>query len=331
VHPLFGGCILFLTNEAKGDASWMKRIKPKRLSPGDTVGITAPASPGDWEQVQRAAAHLERLGLNVRFGNTLHSRNGYLAGTDEERAEELNAMFADPVIKGIICARGGYGTGRIADKLDYETIRNNPKVFWGYSDITFLHTAIGNRTGLVTFHGPMLICLGKEDVHPLTLRGFEQLIDAQTVRYTEQISPLRTLVEGEASGLLVGGNLSLLVSTLGTPYEIDTRGRLLFIEDIDEEPYRVDRMLNQLKQAGKLADAAGILVCDFSDCEPKKRRQSLTLEQVIEDHIVPAGKPAVAGFKIGHCSPNIAIPIGIEARLNTSEQTLETIEPGVEL
>ncbi|UUZ81397.1 LD-carboxypeptidase [Paenibacillus sp. P26] len=309
----------------------MKRLrKPPRLVPGDLVGITAPASWGDREQMKAAASYLERLGLRVRLGDTLSRQHGYLAGTDEERARELNAMFANPDIKAIICARGGYGTGRIADLLDYEVIRANPKIFWGYSDITFLHAAIGRYADLVTFHGPMLVDLGPEEPHPLTVQNYETLLRPSVLRYTEAISPLQTLVEGEAFGPLVGGNISLIVSTLGTPYELDTKGKLLFLEEIDEEPYRVDRMLNQLRLAGKFADAAGILVCDFNNCVPNKRKVSLTLEQVIADHIVSAGKPALAGFKIGHCSPNIAVPIGIEARMSTYEKLLECAEPGVE-
>lgn len=305
-------------------------IKPRRLSPGDTVGITAPASWVDTEQVKEASTILEKMGLHVRLGDTLTKQHGYLAGTDQARAAEMNAMFADPAIKAIICARGGYGTGRIANLLDYDLIRANPKIFWGYSDITFLHAAMGRFAGLVTFHGPMLIDLGKEDLHPLTVQNYETLLHPSVLRYTEEISPLQTLVEGEAFGPIVGGNLSLIVSTLGTPYELDTRGKLLFIEDIDEEPYRLDRMLNQLRLAGKFADAAGILICDFHNCVPSKRKVSFTLEEIFKEHIVSAGKPTLSGFKIGHCSPNIAVPLGIGARMSTYEKLLACTEPGVE-
>jgi muramoyltetrapeptide carboxypeptidase len=305
-------------------------IKPRRLSPGDTVGITAPASWVDTEQVKAATSILVNMGLKVRLGDTVFMQHGYLAGTDEARAGELNAMFADPAIKAIICARGGYGTGRIADLLDYKLIRANPKIFWGYSDITFLHAAISQIAGLVTFHGPMMIDLGKDDVHPLTVQNYETLLRPSVLRYTEEISPLQSLVDGEALGPIVGGNISLIVSTLGTPYELDTRGKLLFIEDIDEEPYRLDRMLNQLKHAGKFSDAAGILICDFNNCVPNKRKVSLTLEEIFNDHIASAGKPTLSGFKIGHCSPNIAVPIGITARMSTYKKLLACTEPGVE-
>lgn len=307
-----------------------QRIKPRPLKPGDCVGITAPASFGDFEKSKKAARYLEALGLKVRFGETMTKRWGYLAGTDEERAEELNAMFADPDIAGIVCERGGYGTARMAELLDYDRIKANPKLFWGYSDITFLHTAIANRTGLVTFHGPMLVCLGGDTVHPETIRSMELLMGAKTYRYPDHQAPLETLVEGISEGPIVGGNLSLLSSSIGTPFEIDTRGALLFIEEIEEEPYRIDRMMNQLRMAGKFDDAAGILIGDFTDCEPKKRERSFTWQEVIRQYVVPAGKPAMAGFKIGHGSPHIAIPLNVPARLNTGERTLELLEAAFE-
>lgn len=305
-----------------------KKVKPRMLYPGDTIGIPSPAGINNVEATVKAAGLLEQMGLKVKFGKTLDKQHGYLAGTDEERAADVNEFFADPEIKGILCARGGYGTARIADLLDYEIIKANPKLFWGYSDITFLHSAIGSKTGLVTFHGPMLVDLINDD-HPLTLESFQTMIKSVTFRYTEEISPLEVLVEGEAQGELIGGNVSLLVSTLGTPYEIDTKGKILFLEDIDEEPYRLDRMLNQLKQAGKFDDAAAIMVCDFNNCVPNKRKVSFTLEEVIHHYMVGAGKPALAGFKIGHCSPNIVVPVGMTVKLNTSTKTVEALEVSV--
>ncbi|MFD2701256.1 LD-carboxypeptidase [Paenibacillus shunpengii] len=298
-------------------------IYPDPLRMGDTVGIMAPASPGDSARITKAADHLLRLGLQVQFGKTVYNEYGYLAGTDEDRARELNDMFANPEIKAIVCARGGYGTARISDLLDYELIGRHPKFFWGYSDITFLHNAIFQRTGLITFHGPMLTCLAADSVDPLTLQGFDILFGKDIPPYTEAISPLEVLLPGTAEGVIVGGNLSLLVTTLGTPYEINTEGRLLLIEDIGEEPYRIDRMMNQLLQAGKLAAAAGIIVGDFHHCDPVKRALSLSLEEVIQHYITKAGRPAMGGFRIGHCSPNITIPLGLPAQLDTSRKLLQ--------
>jgi muramoyltetrapeptide carboxypeptidase len=305
------------------------RIKPPMLRPGDTVALTAPASPGQRDAAERAAGYLLEMGLTVRFGETLSLRCGYLAGSDQARATELNELFADPEVRAIVCSRGGYGSGRIADRLDYRLIRANPKVFWGYSDITYLHTAIGQRSGLVTFHGPMLIDLAKPDADPLTLQAFQSLMRPLRFRYSEQFSPLQALVEGEAVGEIVGGNLSLIVSTLGTPDELDTEGKLLLIEEVDEEPYRIDRMLNQLRLAGKLAAAAGIVVGHFHRCEPRQPEQSLTLGEVLADYLIPAGKPCLSGLPIGHGSPNLAVPLGVEAWLSTAERVLECRESAV--
>jgi muramoyltetrapeptide carboxypeptidase len=305
-------------------------IKPQRLQKGDTVGIIAPASPPNLENLHRSIHFLEvELGLNVKLGKHLKNEYGYLAGKDNERLEDLYHMFLDKKVKAIICACGGYGTARIASAIDYEVIKNNPKIFWGYSDITFLHTAIQKKTGLITFHGPMLASdIGKEDSDPVSKQFFYQLFEPQEIAYTEQFSPLEVLVEGEATGPLIGGNLSLLVSTLGTPFEIDTKEKLLLIEDINEEPRSVDRMLNQLYMAGKLQEVAGIIVGDFHDCEPK-REKSLTLDEVIEHYMRAAGKPAMKGFKIGHCSPHIAVPLGSTAKMNTDKKQF-IVESGIQ-
>ncbi|MED4812614.1 LD-carboxypeptidase [Bacillus atrophaeus] len=303
--------------------------KPPALKKGDTVGVIAPASPPDPEKLKTALLFLEELGLQVKIGEALKNQHGYLAGRDEERLSDLHEMFKDQNVKAVLCACGGFGTGRIAQDIDYDIIRSNPKIFWGYSDITYLHTAINQNTGLITFHGPMLSSdIGHEDVDPLTKASYHQLFEETECTYTEDISPLRVLTPGKAEGRLAGGNLSLLTATLGTPFEIDTKGKLLFIEDVDEEPYQIDRMLNHLKMAGKFEDAAGILVCDFHNCVPVKREKSLTLEQVIEDYITKAGKPALMGFKIGHCSPSIAVPVGAHAVMDTAAKTL-TIEAGI--
>ncbi|WP_312470097.1 LD-carboxypeptidase [Neobacillus sp.] len=300
----------------------MNLVKPSRLKKGDTVGVIAPASPPNLDNLERGIGFLQEVGLKVKKGRNVSNIYGYLAGSDQERLEDLHEMFLDKEVKAVICACGGYGTGRIAANIDYEIIKNNPKIFWGYSDITFLHTAIRQETGLVTFHGPMLGSdIGKEDTHRLSKDGFLQLFQPTELTYTEQLSPLEVLVDGAATGELAGGNLSLLVSTLGTKFEIDTKGKLLFIEDINEEPRSVDRMLNQLYMAGKLEEASGILLGDFWDCT-SKRSLSLTLDEVISHYIKLANKPALSGFQIGHCNPHITIPFGVNAKLNTAEKRL---------
>lgn len=302
--------------------------KPNRLKKGDTVGVIAPASTPNQENLERGIAFLKGLGLNVKVGKSVDKKYGYLAGTDHERLDDLHEMFLDTEINAIICASGGYGTARIAPYIDYEVVKNNPKILWGYSDITFLHTAIRQETGLVTFHGPMLGSdIGKEETHPLSKQGFQQLFEPTEQIYSEQISPLETVVPGKAQGELVGGNLSLLVSTLGTPYEIDTKGKILLIEDINEEPRSVDRMLNQLKMARKLEDITGIVVGDFCDCT-SSREFTLTLDEVIAHYLQLANKPALKGFKIGHCNPHVSVPLGVPATLNTYEKRL-IVESGI--
>jgi muramoyltetrapeptide carboxypeptidase len=304
-------------------------IKAPKLKPGDTVGIIAPASPPKQEALGKALSFLEELGLVVKLGSSVHHKYGYLAGTDEERIEDIHTMFLDSDIKAVICACGGYGTGRLVSELDYELIAKKPKIFWGYSDITFLHTAIHQKTGLVTFHGPMLSSdIGLPQVHELTKQSFLQLFESKSVEFTHKTTPLHTVVEGYASGPVIGGNLTLLVSTLGTDFEVDTKGKILFIEDIDEEPYKVDRMLNQLKMAGKFQDAEGIIIGDFKNCGPDKRKESLTLDQLFDEHIRPANKPAMKGFLIGHSSPCLGIPIGSVGRMNTKEKAL-IVESGI--
>lgn len=305
-------------------------ILPKRLKKGDTIGVVAPASPPDMKMLENGIEIIETMGFKVRRGKNLSKIHGYLAGSDQERVDDIHEMFLNPDIAGIICASGGYGSGRLADQLNYNLIAENPKVFWGYSDITYLHTAIRQETELVTFHGPMISSdAGRQDFHPISVRLFQQLAEPITLSYTEDDSPLTVLAEGEATGELVGGNLSLLVSTLGTPYEINTKDKLLLIEDVGEEPYRIDDMLNQLRLAGKLDEAAGIVVGSFTNVKPaRKRKNTLYLEDVFEEYLTVLHKPVLSGFLIGHCSPNFSVPLGTHAKLSTEKKQL-IIEPGV--
>lgn len=306
------------------------RTRPSRLKKGDTIGVIAPSSPPNLGNLHTSLSFIEKLGLNVKMGKYVENIYGYLAGTDEERLSDLHDMLKDPEVKGIIFAGGGYGAGRIADRIDYQLMTEQPKILWGYSDITYLHTTIGQFANIVTFHGPMLASdVGEDKFHELSARMFNQLFEPIELHYTEEIAPLQTIVGGVAQGELVGGNLSLLVSALGSKYEIDTRGKLLLIEDVREEPYKVDSMLNQLRLAGKLNEAAGIVVGDFSKSEPEKRKVTLTLEEVFQHYLGSLSKPVVSGFKIGHCQPHFAVPLGVEARLDGDAKTL-TILPGVQ-
>ncbi|MFC3210487.1 S66 peptidase family protein [Planomicrobium okeanokoites] len=306
------------------------RTLPKRLKKGDTVGIVAPSSPPDLENLKQALPFLEEMGLKVKMGKSVEAKQGYLAGTDEERLADLHAMFEDPEIAGIICAGGGFGAARITDQIDFAMIKENPKVFWGYSDITFLHTAIGQYAELVTFHGPMLASdVGKEEFHERSGRMFGQLFAPFELHYDEGISTLTPVSRGVAQGELVGGNLGLLRSSIGTKFEIDTKDKILLIEDIEKQPYEIDGMLNQLRMARKFEGLAGVVIGDFKNCEPEDPEKSLNLDQVFDHYFKDLGIPVVKGFKIGHCEPHFSVPLGVMARLDATEMTL-TVLPGVE-
>lgn len=304
-------------------------ILPNRLKSGDTIGVIAPAGPPNMERLKRAIPFFQKMGLNVKLGKHIEEVHGYLAGTDEQRLADFHDMVGDQTVKAIIFARGGYGTARIASEIDYNLIKQNPKIIWGYSDITYLHTTIRQTTGLITFHGSMLAS-DIADVHfdELSAGMFQQLFNPVELHYSENVSPLHVITAGEAMGALVGGNLSLLVSTLGTPHEIDTKGKLLLLEDIGEVPYRVDAMLNQLKLSGKLDDAAGIIIGDFAHAKPKNDKPSLSLKQVFHEYLANLTCPVMSGFKIGHCFPHFSVPLGVEATLSTSKKSL-VINSGV--
>lgn len=308
-------------------------IKPKALKFGDTVGIIAPASPTTEERVRKAHDKLIQMGFKVKMGKSPYERYGYLSGSDSIRAEDINEMFRDKEVDGIICIRGGYGTPRILDLLDYEAIKNNPKVFVGYSDITALHIAFTQIADLVTYHGPMV---ASDMIGNFSQFSKDNLYKA--IMETDPIGKISnpqgeeiiTINGGIAEGNIIGGNLSLIVDTIGTPYEIDVNGKILFIEEIGEEPYNIDRMLNQLRLAGKLHDAVGIILGDFNNCVSEKHDENLTLEQVIEDHIKPVGKPTIYNLQAGHCEPMVTIPFGVRARLDADKKELIILESCVE-
>lgn len=303
-------------------------ITPERLHKNDTVGVIALASPPDLINLEKGIYLLEEMGLKVKLGKHIANIDGYLAGTDAERLADFHEMIADTEIKAIIFACGGYGSGRLAQSLNYELIRNNPKIIWGYSDMTYLHTAIRQIAGLITFHGPMVASdLGKGDIDDLTMQLFGQLFTPMFLNYTETVAPIEVLTAGNARGVLVGGNLSLLTSTIGTPFEIDTNEKIVLIEDVGEQPYQIDAMLQQLLYAGKLKDAAGIIIGDFAKAEPAKL-PSLSLATIFETYVGDLNIPVMKGFKIGHTVPNFSLPFGTEAILCTKKKTLR-ISPGV--
>lgn len=302
------------------------KIRPARLQQGDTVGLVNLSSPLKQEALGDKLAFLEQLGLRYKLGNTIQSGDGYLAGTDEERIADFHAMVQDPEVKAIFLVKGGYGIARIVDKISYPLLEDNPKIIWGFSDVTGLHTQVNEFANLVTFHGPMLSS-PQGELDELSQKMFQQLFQPIEIEYTESISPLTTLVGGAVRGELTGGNLNRIIGTLGTKFEIDVRNKIIVLEDIGESIEQLDHMMNQLRLARKLEQAAGFVIADFNMPDDTYRYEDVL--EMITGYLKPLQKPAVAGFKIGHCTPNIAIPLGVDAILNADEKTLRIL-PGVE-
>lgn len=313
------------------------RIKPPMLKAGDLVGMVAPASNAyELEEIAIAKENIEQYGFRVALGKYVSAQYGYLAGTDQQRAEDLNEMFRRSDIKGIMTFAGGYGCSRILPLLDYGAMRKNPKVIIGHSDITALLLAIYRQTGLVTFHGSS----GYTGVNAYAIASFKNTIMNNQVIGQVANPPNRnrnnrliTIAAGRARGALVGGNLTLVTNLLGTPYEIDTKDRILFLEDIGEEPYRIDRMLTQLWLAGKFQAAAGIALGHFVNCTPREHQPSfyetLSLETILRDRFGKLGKPTLYNLMFGHVTDNAVLPLGAIATLDATAQTLVINENAV--
>ena len=300
--------------------------KPPRLNYGDTLGIIAPASaPPDPKAIDRSVEVLERLGFKPKLAPRVRKRWGFLAGSDRDRAGDLMKMFTDPKVDGIICVRGGYGTARLLPLLDYGAIRKNPKVFIGYSDITSLHCAFLKKCGLVSFHGPMLNSdFIKKDLPDFTLQSFLRAlmepVAAGSVSQGYKKKTVKILRGGKVSGSLLGGNLSILCTTLGTAWQPSFKGVILFLEDLAEEPFRFDRMLTHLLNAGVLQQVAGVAVGINANCGDPKAKKSKeyrqTMEDVMRDRLLPLKIPIVTGLPFGHIPSNATLPIGVRAKLD---------------
>lgn len=321
------------------DLNEEKNIIPQRLQPGDTIGIVSPASAiFESEPYEIARETFEAMGLKVKFGDFTKSRYGHLAGTDEQRAAELMDMFRDDSVKAIIALRGGAGSARILDKLDYRVIKKNPKIFIGYSDITALHLAIYKKTGLVTFHGPVAVSTWNSFAYS-HLKNL--LFEGEAILYqnpadkgdelAQTRNRIRTITSGTATGELLGGNLSVLTGLMGTEYfPKNWKGKILYLEDIGEKIYAVDRMMSQLQLGGVLKDIDGLVFGKCSDCEPGGSGYgSLTLEEVIDHYVKPLGIPAFSGAMIGHIDDNATIPNGIKAEIDAKEGTIKLLNPAV--
>ncbi len=312
-------------------------LKPKALQPGDTVGIISPAGAiYESEPYAIAVESFEAMGLKVKLGAYVKGRYGHLAGTDEERAQELNDMFADKEVKAVVAMRGGSGCARILEKIDYDMIAANPKIFIGYSDITALHMAIFSKTSLVTFHGP----IAASPWNKFTYDYFRRILfDKEAIllenprdcgdNLTIVKNRIQTIASGEASGQLVGGNLTVLTGIMGSQYLPDWEGKILFVEEVSEAIYRVDRMMSQLQLAGVLDKIAGFVFGKCTDCSPGSSYGTLTLEEVLEHYLKPLNIPCFFGSMIGHIPEQFTVPIGIEATINADKGSIQLVEPAV--
>lgn len=314
-------------------------FKPPHLEPGDVVGIVAPASPPpDPKAVDRVVAQVKQLGFRPKLGRYARARFGFLAGSDRDRASDLMAMFGDHSVKGIICLRGGYGTARLLNRLDYAFIRRHPKVVAGYSDITSLHCALAVKANLVSFHAPMLNeGLGSSKFPSFSNRSFLRTVGqpeaAGSICIGYRRKTVATVRRGVVEGRLFGGNLSVLATTIGTPFQPRFQNGILFFEDIREEPYKLDRLLTHLKNAGLLQQVAGVAVGVNQNCEDPKAATASEYRQsaadVLKERLKPLGVPVVSGLPFGHQPMNATLPIGVQARLDANLGDLVITEPAV--
>ena len=352
--PLLAICLIFLQSsivlshakptQPKHSNQW---IKPPRLKVGDTVALVSSASrtAAVIQNVMLAKERLEALGLHVILGKSLYRQDGYFAGTDQERATDINEMFANPKIKAIFEMFGGWGCARILPYLDYALIRKNPKILIGFSDITALLLAIGTHSNLVSYYGPLVglpwpnftVDQMKRVLFngtvPMTLKNPDNEIDyEQDIIQSED--RIQTLIPGTAEGVLIGGNLSIIVSLLGTSYEPDWTGKILFVEDIDETNYRIDRMMAQLKEAGVLKKIRGFIFgtcknCHVSVSMANSANASFSIDEILTHYIKPYNIPAFMGSMIGHYPKIFTIPEGVNAQINANTGTIRLLEPSV--
>lgn len=323
-----------------GIATIPPRIKPRSLQPGDPVAIVSPAGATFLqEELEIVLDAVRGLDLVPRVMPHALDRYGYLAGTDQARAADINASFADPTIAALLPIRGDWGSSRILPYLDYDLIRQNPKIILGFSDLTALLLGIHAQTGLITWHGPNGLTAWRPD-QTTPLR--QVLFEGRSLTFAnpsfgedrDRLMPvkgrIRTLTPGRARGPLLGGNLSVLSGIVGSPYLPDMTGAILFLEDVAEPLYRIDRMLTHLKLAGVLDNLAGFIFGQCTRCGPGEDYGSLTLEEILQDHIQPLGIPAWSGAWIGHVEPVWTLPLGCPVEIDAIAGTLTLLEPAVQ-
>jgi muramoyltetrapeptide carboxypeptidase len=315
-------------------------IRPPALQPGDAVGLITPSTyVSDPDRLALAERTVRYFDLKPKMGRNVRKRAGYLGGTVEERLQDLHDMFRDPEVRAVFCIRGGYGSPQLLDRIDYDLIARNPKIFLGYSDITAMHLAIHKRARLVTFHGPVALSRFNTYTRDHFRRVLFEAKPIGTVTNPPDSDPLRpahtlrAIRPGKARGRLIGGNLSLISATLGTPYEIETRGHIVFLEDVEEQPYSVDRMLTHLRLAGKFDGVAGVIFGECSGCRPREFQpafeSTFSLGEVLDEILGKLTVPVLSGLTIGHTDDQLTLPLGVMATLDAHKGELVIEEPGV--
>ncbi len=307
----------------------MKLLKPKALFPGATIGIVAPSSWAKDTRLRRGLKWLEKTGFNVRLFLSPKLKYGFLSGPDRARARLFNQAFADPEVNAVICARGGYGALRMLDKIDFDLVRKNPKVFVGYSDITAIHLALYKMTGLCSFHGPMAADFGTAYNRQNLSNVLSSTNPFGKVQFPRGMQPT-FMRPGKATGPLLGGNLSLVAKLFGTPYQPSFEGAILFLEDVSEYPHRIDGYLAQLRLAGVFEQIAGLILADFRDCERSPRASfAMPLKRIFQDFFGRAPFPIALNFPFGHSKNNFTLPLGVRTTLDAKKGSLVLEEAGV--
>ena len=327
-----------LAQNGQSTKSLLNKILPKSLKKGDTLGLTAPGGYITEEELKDAVATIEELGFKTYYTDAVLYRFGYFAGTDRQRADDLMHMFTNPDVDAILCVRGGYGSNRILDLLDFDIIKQNPKALIGYSDITSLINAFYQKISLVGFHGPVAI----SSFNVFTVKSFKKVLMKAPKRYkysnkrqkdTEDNSDFDqyTISGGTAEGILVGGNLVMIETLIGTEYEPDFENKIVFLEEVREKPYRIDRLITHLLMATNLSKASGIVLGIFKNCDIKndENEDSFTLKQVLFDRFSGLGIPCYYGMPFGHVRNKITLPVGIRAKMDAAKQSLMLTEPAV--
>ncbi|HET6369839.1 MAG TPA: LD-carboxypeptidase [Nitrospiria bacterium] len=301
-------------------------IKPRSLVKGGVIGVISPAGVVSEEELNKGVRRLEGIGFKVRLGRSVLHRQRYLAGPDRERVDDLHRMFADPEIDAIFCARGGSGAGRLIPLLDHDLIARHPKVFMGCSDVTTLLLYFNHRQGLVAFHGPMVGPNFGRNSSPRMEDAMLRILEGERLTLTD--SRVSVLREGQAEGLLTGGCLTLLCTSIGTPYELRTEDRILFIEDTDEAPYKIDRMLSYLKGLGKFDRVRGVVFGEMIRCRFPEG-SSDRLEEVLMEILGEYDFPVLFGFPSGHGELNLTLPFGIPARIDTEKKSVSLLDSAI--